>query len=274
MKKFLPKFIGFILNLIGFFHLKLASKWALDLFSRPLKGRYKSVQPVLEKSEKEVLFYKNLAIQTYFWKGNKDTVLLAHGWESNSARWKNTIVQLQKLDYNVLTLDAPAHGKSGSKEFNAILYSKFIHVVCSHFKPNILIGHSVGGMAISFFIENSNYKLANKLIFLGAPAGFLGIFKNYTDIMGYNLRLQKGIETRIVEKFGQPPSYFNTAHFLRNVSCNGLIIHDKFDPIIPYTDALEIKKSYKNSTLITTTGLNHGLKSKKVVKAILDFLEI
>ena len=52
---------------------------------------------------------------------------------------------------NIVALDAPAHGTSGSKIFNAVLYSKFIEVVCKEFKPSILMGHSVGGMAISYF---------------------------------------------------------------------------------------------------------------------------
>lgn len=269
----LPKVIGFILNLIGFIHLKTASKWALDLFSKPLKGRLKTPHPLLEKAFKTTLSYDGIDIQTYYWKGEKDTILLAHGWESNSGRWKNTIVRLQKLDYNIVALDAPAHGASGSEAFNAVLYSKFIDVVCKKFKPTALIGHSVGGMAISFFLKNSGYPLAKKLILLGAPAGFPGIFKNYTDLMGFNSRVQKGIEARVIEKFGQPSSFFNTAYFLRNASPIGLIIHDQKDPIIPYSDALEINAAYQNSTLLATSGLGHGLKSKTVVDAIVDFIK-
>ena len=71
-----------------------------------------------------------------------------HGWESNSGRWKNIIQRLQQEQYNIVALDAPAHGASGSSSFNAILYSKFITVVSKNFKPNFFIGHSVGGMAI------------------------------------------------------------------------------------------------------------------------------
>jgi len=273
MNKLLPKIIGFVLNIVGFLHVKQASQWALDLFSKPLKGRFKTPHSTLEEALKIKLSYDGMDIQTYQWKGQNETVLLAHGWESNSGRWKNTIIRLQKLDYNIVALDAPAHGASGSAAFNAVLYSKFIEVVCEKFKPTALIGHSVGGMAISFFLKNSDYPLAKKLILLGAPAGFPGIFKNYTDLMGFNSRVQKGIEARIIEKFGFPSSHFNTAKFLRNTTCSGLIVHDKGDPIIPFSDALEIEASYENSTLISTSGLGHGLKSKKVVDAIVDFLK-
>lgn len=273
MMTILPKIIGFIINVIGFIHLKSASKWALNLFSKPLKGRFKSTHPLLKKAKKKTFRYDGLNIQTYHWEGKKETVLLAHGWESNSGRWNNTIIQLQKFNYNIVALDAPAHGASSGQSFNAILYSKFIDVVCDTFQPKILIGHSVGGMAISFFLKNSGYPMAKKLVLLGAPAGFPGIFKNYTDLMGYNVRIQQGIEAQIIKKFGQPSSYFNTAEFLRNLNCKGLIIHDEQDPIIPYSDAQEIVAAYNNSTLLTTIGLGHGLKSKKVVDDIIDFIK-
>lgn len=274
MNAFLPKLIGFFLNILGYLNLNLASKWALDLFSRPLKGRYKTSHPILETAEKNILFFNQIPITTYMWPGEKETVLLAHGWESNSGRWKNIINSLQKLGYTVITLDAPAHGASGSKSFNAVLYSKFITVVCKKFSPSILIGHSVGGMAISFFIKNSGYKLAKKLIFLGAPAGFPGIFKNYTDLMGFNSRMKRGIELRVIKKFNHPSSYFNTADFIREIDCMGLLIHDENDPVIPHKDAVEIHSAFKNSSLITTNGLGHGLKGKLVTKYIIDFLEV
>ena len=66
---------------------------------------------------------------TYYWEGNNKTILLAHGWESNSFRWKNLITELQRYGYSIVALDAPAHGDSGSKMFNAILYSEFINML-------------------------------------------------------------------------------------------------------------------------------------------------
>lgn len=273
MNIFIPKLIGTFLNLLAYLNQSIASNLALDLFSKPLKGRLKEPHPLLESSEKKLLYYKNLDIATYQWKGSKQTVLLAHGWQSNSVRWKNIIIRLRKLDYNIVALDAPAHGTSGSKIFNAVLYSKFIEVVCKEFKPSILMGHSVGGMAISYFLKNNgNYK-ADTLVFLGTPADFPAIFKNYSDFMGYNKIVRAGMEVVIKKRFGQPSSYFNTARFAKEIDCNCLLVHDEFDPVIPYSDALEIQSAFKSSHLFTTQGLGHGLKSKQVIDKIIDFIQ-
>ena len=273
MKIYIAKIIGAFINIISYLSIKLSSSIALELFSKPLKGRFKSKNLFLESSKKEFLYHNGLKIATYHWSGPKETILLAHGWQSNSGRWKNLILRLAKLGYNIVSLDGPGHGCSGNKSFNAILYSKFIGVVCGQYNPSILIGHSVGGMAISYFLHKSQYKKINKFIFLGSPSGFTNILNNYIILMQYNNRVRKGLEHRIQDRFKLPSSHFNTANFINKIDCRGLIIHDKTDPIIPYSDALEIFSAHKKSQLYTTEGLGHGLKSKKVTEKIIEFIQ-
>jgi pimeloyl-ACP methyl ester carboxylesterase len=273
MNNFIPKIVGQCLNFISFFNTSLASKWALNLFSAPLKGRFKAPHPILEKAKKRTLYHQSIPIQTYQWEGKKETVLLVHGWESNTGRWKNMIQRLKQEEYNIVALDAPAHGASGGSSFNAILYSEFIAVIAKKFKPKYLIGHSVGGMAISFFIKNSSYIFVEKVVFLGVPSGFPGILKNYTDLMGYNKKISIGIEQCIQEKFNQSSTYFNTSQFAKYINAKGLIIHDENDSVIPFSDALEIHTNFKNSTLVSTKGLGHGLKGKQVLEDIISFFE-
>ena len=62
-------------------------------------------------------------------------------WESNSNRWRYEIEKLQTEGYDIIALDGPAHGGSGSDTFNAILYSEFINVVSQKFKPTVFLGH-------------------------------------------------------------------------------------------------------------------------------------
>ena len=91
--------------------------------------------------------------------------------------------------------------------------------------------------------------------------------------MGYNKILRDGMEVVIQKRFGQPSYYFNTAQFGKEIDCDCLLIHDEFDPVIPYSDALEIQSGFKNSHLFTTQGLGHGLRSKEVIDKIIDFIQ-
>ena len=274
MKSLLPKLIGALVNFIGIFNTAYASKLALNLFSKPRNGQLTPyANSFLDTATaKSTLYYNKLPIQTYHWEGSKETVLFAHGWESNSGRWRHKIKKLHNAGYNIIALDGPAHGGSGSDTFNAILYSEFINVVSEKFKPTSFVGHSVGGMALVFFLHKKPYKHAKKIVLLGAPSAFTGIMKRYRELMGYSQTIFKGINKQIELKFGHPPSYFSTADFVKTIACEGLIVHDKNDPVIPYQDALDIEKQFKNAKLISTEGLGHSLKGDFVSDEFIKFL--
>jgi pimeloyl-ACP methyl ester carboxylesterase len=273
MKQILVKSIGFYLNCLSFFSPKYAAKKALLLFSSPRKGNItKSQSDFLNSATKETLLYDNLKIMTYHWEGSKETILLLHGWESNAARWKKTIKALQQLYYNIIVLDAPAHGDSEGKQFNALQYSECINVVVKKFNPSIFVGHSVGAMATVLYYHNYHCTHIKKLILLGMPSEMKDIFKRYVNMMGYNKRIEEQINEIAFERFGKYPKYFSLAKFLEKATFTGLIIHDEKDPVIPYNDALSIHEKFKNSTLVTTQNLGHSLNSSKVTTHIVDFI--
>ena len=274
MKTLLFTIIGTYLNTISYISKTYAANSAIHLFSKPRKGKVTQEQDdFLGTAFQEELKFENYPIMTYRWLGKKDTILLVHGWESNAARWKNLVLTLKQKGHNVVALDAPAHGYSGSKIFNAILYSEFINKVSKHFQPKIIIGHSVGGMATVFCQNKYQLQSVQKLILIGVPSEFTGLLKRYTDMFGYNQRIINQINAVVIERFGAEPTTFSTAKYLENMNSKGLIIHDEEDMIIPYSDALQIKNSFKNSILITTKGLGHSLNNETVASYIYDFIK-
>lgn len=273
MKLLLVKLIGSYFNVLSYFSKSFAANKALLLFSTPRKGKItKRHKPFLDTATKEQLKYEAYAIMTYKWGGSKKTILLVHGWESNSARWKRLIISLKAKNYNIIALDAPAHGESGSAVFNALLYAEFINVVAKKHHPEIIIGHSVGGMASVFFQHKYHFQNIKKIVLLGAPSEFVGVFNRYTTMMRYNQKVTQHLNAMIVERFGGTPDSFSTAKYLEAIDSHGLIIHDKEDQIIPYDDALLIKNSFKNSKLITTKGFGHSLNNNTVINYIDEFI--
>lgn len=274
MKNVLVLLIGSYLNVLSYFSKSYAAHKALYLFAKPRKGKITEIQGAfLNTAFKETLSYQDNDIMTYRWLGSKQTVMLVHGWESNAARWKPIIINLRTKGFAVVALDAPAHGNSGSSNFNALLFSEFIHVVVKRFKPEIIIGHSVGGMATVFCQEKYQLGYLKKLVLLGAPSEFVDILKRYTNLLGYNNRIKFELNAIILERYGKPPEAFSTAKYLENIDTEGLIIHDEHDPVIPYNDARLIKNSYENSTLLTTNGLGHSLNNETIATHIYEFID-
>ena len=274
MASIFVKLVGTYLNSLSYISKTYAADKALKLFSKPRKGQITETQSeFLKTAIQETIQYESYKIMTYRWPGNKKTILLVHGWESNSGRWKPLVNHLKEKDYNIIALDAPAHGNSGSELFNALLYSEFIHVVAKKFQPSIIIAHSVGGMAAVFFQNKYQLKIIQKLVLLGAPSNFKDILKRYTDMLGYNQRVTEQLNNIIVERFGATPESFSTAKHIKTINSKGLIIHDENDTIIPYGDALHIKNSFNNSKLISTKGLGHSLNHKTVTLQISEFID-
>lgn len=274
LNKAVPKTVGALLNTSSIISSKYAAAKALSLFATPRKGLVNKYQEhFLKTAQRNSLSYNGFSIMTYHWPGNNKTVLLSHGWESNASRWRKLIALLQNEKYNIVALDAPAHGKSESKEFNAILYSEYINVVCNKYEPEIIIGHSVGGMASVFYQKKYQSEKVNKLVLLGAPSEFKTILKSYTDLLNYNEKVVKSLDKLIEDTFGAPPSAFSTAKFAQSLNgVKGLIIHDKNDKIISYQDAELIHKNFNNSKLIKTSGYGHSLNHKEVYNHIVEFI--
>jgi len=274
IKKIAVKSVGWLINVSSFFSRSFAANKALMLFGTPRLGHITEKQlTFLDTACKEEFEYDNLSIMTYRWIGGKQTILLGHGWESNAARWKRLITFFKEKDYNIIAIDAPAHGKSGGKVFNAVIYSEFINVIAKRFQPEIIIGHSIGAMASVMFQYKYQLDSVEKLILLGSPSDFSDVLERYSEMLGYNQRIRNQINHTIIDKFGQSPEAFSTAKFSEHLSSEALIVHDTDDQIIPYEDALQINKSFKKSKLITTKGLGHSLNHDSVINYIYEFLD-
>ncbi|NQX86316.1 MAG: alpha/beta fold hydrolase [Flavobacteriaceae bacterium] len=275
MKKYIIKFIGSYLNILSFISADYAARKALDIFATPRKGRLNAKHIATLKSAKKIkLKHEEHNIMTYHWQGQKATVLLVHGWESNTARWHNNIEHLTKQDYNIIALDAPAHGASDGNFFNALLYAEFINVVAQKHQPDIIIGHSVGGMASIFFQQKYQIDSIKKMVLLGAPSEFSGVLKNYTRLLGYNRKIEQQLDKIIIERFGAAPNDFSASKYAQDIEAQSLIIHDTEDNIIPYSDAKLLNQGFKNSKIITTKGFGHSLNNDSVSNYILEFIKV
>ncbi len=275
MKAYIPKLIGRIINFISLFSSKTAARLAMALFSKPFKGKLKPEERhYLETATQTQIAINNTKISTYHWEGSGTTVLLVHGWESNSYRWKELIQHLQLKNYNIVALDAPAHGATNGHEFNAIYYAKCIDKVAKHYHPEIIIGHSVGGMASVFALKNYNMACVKKMVLLGAPDRFIDLLNTYQTMLGYSQKTKTAIRAFILQKFKYLPEHFSTASFSTNIAVPCLVIHDKKDRIIPFKDGISIHKALKNSKFISTKGYGHRLKADEVYAHILNFINV
>lgn len=252
-----------------------AGRLALRLFSTPLRGRFREPLPeILDRADERLrIEHRGEEIGAWFYRGTRETVLLAHGWESNAARWKPLLKRLQEAGFSVLLVDAPGHGTATGKHFTAILYAEYLEKVCAEFQPRVLVGHSAGGMAGMYLLTQLQAPSLQKLAVLGMPGELTRLMETYRDVLGMKPHLFRSLDREIERKYGRPTSWFSMPAFAERLEAEGLIVHDPKDLIAPWEDILNVHEAWTGSELIALEGEGHNLRSERVWDAVLEFLD-
>ena len=273
-KKILPKLYGFYFNLLVWFFPKKIAHQAFKVFCTVRKGRVlPNQEQYLDNAKLEIVTVAEHEIQLYHWPGEKETVLLVHGWESNAWRWHKLIEKLQAANYNIIAFDGPAHGHSSGKFLYVPLYAEVLQGILTKYRPKIVIGHSVGGMTVLYNEYTHPNKDIEKIVTIGSPSEFHEILTHYKDLLGLNKKVMQALETYIQKRFGFTPVEFSSSRFVEKNSKKGLLFHDKLDKITPYHASVNVHRHWKGSELISTEGFGHSMHQDEVNDKIISFLE-
>lgn len=276
LKKYVasPRFVGKCLNFLSYILPSKAGAIAYRLFCTPQKGRTfnKKEERFLNSAQQSSLSVRDFEIQTYVWEGGAEKVLLAHGWDSNVARWRGLVPILQKAGLTIIALDAPAHGKSGSKIANGILYAEAIQEAVIAHKPDYVIGHSFGGMSAAFYFSDYEALEIKKLILLGTPSKLSTIMANFNEVLGLGAKAQKATGNYFKKAIGFDIDYFAVESYIKKVELPGLVMHDEQDQIAPYSEAMAVHENWKGSSLFATQGLGHSMQAGSVFRRIVEEL--
>jgi pimeloyl-ACP methyl ester carboxylesterase len=274
LKTLLAKFYGRWFNLVAFFSPEAAAQLAFNTFAKVRKGRVQPQQQAFldeaRHSQEEV---DGNIIQTYQWTGHGPRVLLIHGWESNSFRWRNLIAILREAGFHVIAFDAPAHGYSTGKILHVPMYTECVEHMVKTFDPKYIIGHSVGGMTALYHAHRHPNESVEKVVTIGSPAEFEEIVTSYQRLLGFNDRVLKAFDKLIFKEFGYHVHEFATHRFIQGNPKKGLILHDRLDRIAPFHASQKVHDAWEDSVLIPTEGLGHSMHQEDVNRQIAEFLK-
>ncbi len=274
-KKLLIFFYGTYLNLLAGVFPRKAGKEGFLLFCRP---RRREVKPhhleFLNTSEKFTQDYEGKKIQGYRWGTGERKLLLCHGWESHSYWWKNVVNGLSKEKFTIYAIDAPGHGLSEGNYINVPHYSGLIEkLVVQLGGLDAILGHSLGALSSVYTLCRAAGLPVQKVVVMAAPGEVNQFFYYYQKLLNLSPRSIKAIEQTFLARLGHGPNFFSLQKFASSLTLPGLIIHDKEDKDAPYAYALAAHENWKNSQMISTTGLGHNLKSLELIENVKEFLD-
>ena len=272
----IPRIIIHIGKFLQFFSPALATKYVRFLFQKPIKHKVPEIEKKLADTA-DISYLpvpeigKTLAV--YNWGDAGKKVFVLHGWSGRATQMHKIIDMLLNQGYQVISIDAPAHGKSTGSKTMMPEFIKAIQKVYETYGPfEAAIGHSMGG--ISLLNVQSHHKLFKKLVIAGAPDSIFNIFHNFVN----RLELKPVVAEKLIAIFekitGKSIFDFHGSTLAKNIKIPVLVIHDEFDFEVPFVDAKNNYEALTNGQLLKTSGYGHTrlLKSKDVIERIKKFL--
>ncbi|WP_316803953.1 alpha/beta hydrolase [Pedobacter nototheniae] len=216
----------------------------------------------------------NLTINCFSWGEGENKVLLTHGWASKAADFFELITELRKIDdVEIITFDAPGNGSSVSEFSNLMLYAKSVEAIVKNYaQPDIIIGHSLGGMANVLAIQETGIK--PKLLISIAP--LIRLKENFEQSLN-SINIEQNVQKIFFQNFSNefPVSadYFNLVDLYHSdKNPNHFLAFDPEDHISPLPYLQEFLDA--NATIQSRSYENIGhykiLKSPAVIDDIVE----
>ena len=248
---------------------------AFRLFCLPRGGRGPvPMDGVFGHCNRSKAHYENHDIQTYEWIGSGPTVLLVHGFHSNSYRWRALVGRLIKEDYRVVAFDAPGHGDSSGKLLNAPLYARVLHQVMQAQQPDFVIGHSIGGIAICLQAHlNPGNGAQRGTVLLGTPSKLRYLTNDFKKILDLSDRVIQNLDEYVKVETGFTIDSFDAAAFAKAISTPTLLVHAQDDRLIPVRDGREIAAANPEFTYLEYEEGGHSLLNSRTYRDVMQFLQ-
>jgi pimeloyl-ACP methyl ester carboxylesterase len=199
--------------------------------------------------------------------------LLVHGWGGSSAQLVGFVEPLLARGGSVVAFDAPGHGDATGTWLAIPRFARAIQRVAESVGPvRAIIGHSMGAAA-SVFAVSMGLRL-DRAVLIGPPASEYEFFRQWFATLGLPDQILPLAKQRVVDRVGVTFERLGPQPLTAGVMTPLLVIHDRDDREVPYTDGLAIANAARNGQLHTTEGLGHRriLRDPSVVLTTVNFV--
>jgi pimeloyl-ACP methyl ester carboxylesterase len=207
-------------------------------------------------------------------RGAGPLVILAHGWGGSEQQFDVLGDALVARGFCVVTFSMIGHGASSSRFSSMVEFRDSLLAVAAHFHtaPHAVIGHSLGGGAAALAVSEG--LRTSRLVLIAAsahPRRYLGNFLDWLDFP-HELR------ARVVQHFEKTLRFawdrLDIEAIGPLVDVPTLIIHDRADREVPYSEGADAARLIPDARLVTVEALGHRriLRDAGVMERISEFI--
>ena len=260
----------------AFFFPELAGAWAERLFLTPPHRRDAAAAALdLIDARASFVHHKGRVIATWRW-GSRDApaVLLAHGWGGHAAQMRAFVFPLLSAGFRVVVYDQPAHGVSegrltGLPDFADVL----AEVAAYHGDVKAVIAHSLGAAAAALALAQGKAAFATAVL-ISPPADIVGYSRRFARWHWMPEPVRRAMQAAIEERYGVAWESLDVPRLAARLRTRALIIHDRDDRTVPWTQGAQIASHWPGARLLSTDALGHGriLEDEAVTRVAADFV--
>lgn len=264
------------IRLASFVSIRWGAEVAFTMFSTPFRKSEKPKPALFKIAENFSIKVNGDNINGYRWNTiAKKQLLILHGFESMAYKFEMYIAPMLAEGWGVVIMDAKAHGKSEGERIILPDYVSMIEQLENDFgKFSAYLAHSFGGIAVSLHLEKT--KNAAARLVLIAPATETDTAINlFSKIVALKKEVRLALDDLILEKSGNPTSFYSVKRIVPKLENNIMWIHDKNDNITPLSDVEPIMRAQLSHVqFLITKGLGHSriYKEKEVIRTVIAFI--
>jgi len=199
-------------------------------------------------------------------------VLMLHGWQGRATQFHAFIDPLLAGGRQVISLDAPAHGRSPGVESNVFAFIEALLEASSDLRGvETVIGHSMGGAASLTALVQRHF--AERAVTIGSPAALARVLDRFANVLALPAPAKQAFFEIVDRHVGTPARELDMAHLGSALHIPGLVVHDRDDDSVPYSEAEALIRGWSGARLMETRGLGHHriLRDPAVVEAVTAF---
>ncbi|MCG8329634.1 MAG: alpha/beta hydrolase [Chitinophagales bacterium] len=236
----------------------VTARIAFDYISNPRIKKFRAFEkPILEKTKRSNLRFKQFDIAVYQWGEGKKTALLVHGWEGRSSNFGAIIPELIKCGYKVIGFDAPGHGNSSKSRTNFFDISELIEIFLKRENYDLIMTHSIGSVMTLMAMSKLKYS-GDQLIVFTTPNKFEDYIEHTINHFGLTVKTKAAFLKLIRAETIYEPLDLQAVLFVQDITLGKVVfIHDKNDKVIDIEDSRRVSILMPNAEFIEIQNTGH-----------------
>lgn len=265
--------VRLVFRITGRLAPRLAARWAEALFFTPPRAQPSlRTRDFLASGRRFEVRMQGRRIVAWSW-GEGPAVYLLHGWGGRGGQLAAFAPPLLHAGFSVVAVDAPGHGASEGRLSSLPEFARGLRAVVDATAPaHALVAHSLGAAAAVLALSDG--LAAGRAVFLGPAADPTAYLRHFARELGLSPAVMEPLRRRSERRIGFRWSDLDVLFLARSMSAPLLVVHDREDGEVPWTEGVAMAEAWPNARLVTTTGLGHRklLRDPAVVARVVSFV--